>query len=281
MSLEFNDYELLSAYIDGEITEDERRTLESRLMAEPELQQELTALRQTVALVTQLPTLKAPRDFTLTRAMVAQRRRLIAFPLVSALSAAAAVVLIALGILMIGTEDASNEAIPAAVYEPEVGIYSNTYPSDATSLAAAPTPTQALMGSMTEVAAFEMEEMNDDGSTENVPSDAVAGTSMRQADAVMDAPVVEATAEMMAPGAGDDVDVQDSLSQVASASPEPSPPPPVVAAAPPVEEPQRSVDETVVEEEPDDREALPFFLIGAGGLLLVFAVSWWIVQRNG
>lgn len=272
MSLEFNDYELLSAYIDGELTEDERRTLESRLTAEPELQQELTALRQTVTLVAQLPMLKAPRDFTLTAAMVVPRRRPTMFPLVSVLSAAAAMVLIALGILMIDTQDAGNEAVSDVVYAPEVGIYSNTYPSDATSIAAAPTPapTQTMTALL-----LEMEESRADD------EDMTVDTTMRQADAVMDAPLPESTAEMIAPGTGDDVDAQGSLSQVASASPEPSPPPPVVAAAPPMEEPQRSIDETVVEEEPQDREAFPFFLIGAGGLLLVFAVSWWVVRRSG
>lgn len=60
------DAELLSAYIDDMLPIDERRVLEARLDNEPFLQRELLALRQTVAWVNALPTLKAPRDFTLS-----------------------------------------------------------------------------------------------------------------------------------------------------------------------------------------------------------------------
>lgn len=66
------DYELLSAFIDGMLEDEERKALQARLMQEPLLRQELTALRQTIAIVKQLPTLKAPRNFTLTAAMVAK-----------------------------------------------------------------------------------------------------------------------------------------------------------------------------------------------------------------
>ena len=65
------DYELLSAYIDGELTDAERETLEQRLTTETFLQQELNSLRNTVNLINQLPTMMtAPRDFTLTPEMI-------------------------------------------------------------------------------------------------------------------------------------------------------------------------------------------------------------------
>ena len=93
------DYELLSAYLDGALTESERTALESRLRDDRELRQELDALRATVQLVNQLPLRKAPRDFTLTAAMVRPTApRWLIFPAsaaFSALSAAAAVILIA------------------------------------------------------------------------------------------------------------------------------------------------------------------------------------------
>jgi hypothetical protein len=99
------DYELLSAYLDGELTGVERSALESRLQTEDSLRQELEVLRQTVALVNQLPTLKAPRDFTLTPAMVRQpqivphRQPLYMRPAVW--SAAAAVVVLIFGALFV------------------------------------------------------------------------------------------------------------------------------------------------------------------------------------
>lgn len=68
------DYELLSAYLDGALDEDERADLEARLETDAALRRELAALRQTVALVRSLPTLKAPRSFTLTAAQAEQIR---------------------------------------------------------------------------------------------------------------------------------------------------------------------------------------------------------------
>lgn len=104
------DYELLSAYLDGDLSTGERAALEARLVAEPGLQRELAALRQTVQLVNSLPQLKAPRDFVLTPAMVSnkvipfpeqQRSRMLKLVL-PVLSAAASllVILIGLGALL-------------------------------------------------------------------------------------------------------------------------------------------------------------------------------------
>lgn len=61
-----NDIELLSAYIDGELSDSEIEILEKRLESELALQEEWLSLRQTVQLIQQLPQLKAPRDFRLS-----------------------------------------------------------------------------------------------------------------------------------------------------------------------------------------------------------------------
>lgn len=63
-------YDLLSPYLDGEVTEAERLLVEQALAASPELQQELDSLRQTVTLVQALPQVAAPHPFTLTQADV-------------------------------------------------------------------------------------------------------------------------------------------------------------------------------------------------------------------
>lgn len=65
------DAELLSAYLDNMLAHDERQQLEKRLEDNDFLRGELDAMRQTVALFNVLPTLKAPRDFTITAADVA------------------------------------------------------------------------------------------------------------------------------------------------------------------------------------------------------------------
>lgn len=104
-----NDYELLSAYIDGMLDAAARSALETRLEQEPALRQELAALRQTVALVNNLPPVKAPRDFTLSRDMIATSgaaagtpppRKVLRFPVLTALSTAAATVLMVAGLLL-------------------------------------------------------------------------------------------------------------------------------------------------------------------------------------
>lgn len=116
------DYEQLSAYLDGMLADSERAQLEQRLAQEPTLRRELDALRDAVALVKSLPKLKAPRNFTLTPAMVAQpteaprtQSKAVPFPIVSLLSAAAAFVLIALGIVLFvgGGDDA--DTMPSSV----------------------------------------------------------------------------------------------------------------------------------------------------------------------
>ena len=66
---------LLSAYIDGEVTADETAVIESHLATCAHCQRDLTALRQTVALLSELPSVAAPRPFTLRPADVAQVER--------------------------------------------------------------------------------------------------------------------------------------------------------------------------------------------------------------
>jgi len=66
--------ESLSAYLDGEMNEHELRRLEARLSEDPALRAELEALRQTVALVRELPQVAAPRNLILTQSMVEGRR---------------------------------------------------------------------------------------------------------------------------------------------------------------------------------------------------------------
>lgn len=91
------DLDLLSAYIDGTLNATERAELEARLQTDAELRRELATLRATVALVKGLPTLRAPRDFTLTPQMVRRPPRILTSAAFSAVSVAAAVMLFVLG----------------------------------------------------------------------------------------------------------------------------------------------------------------------------------------
>lgn len=146
------DNELLSAYIDGMLEDTEHTALEERLNNDPFLRDELAALRQTIALIHQLPQRKAPRNFTLTQAMVAaplpaapkspitlpvQHHRIIPLTtLFRVASAAASMLLILSGLLLLFSED-SHDATPMQaaqeMLEAEVSLYSNTIPVDTTS----------------------------------------------------------------------------------------------------------------------------------------------------
>jgi hypothetical protein len=114
------DYELLSSYIDGELSDAERMAVETRLNAEDDLRRELASLRQTVALVNQLPKLKAPRNFTLEKPVIESRT--IPFPMTaafSALSAAAAVLLLVFGgYLLTFSGNRLARQSPQAAFEP-------------------------------------------------------------------------------------------------------------------------------------------------------------------
>jgi hypothetical protein len=118
-----HDYELLSAYLDGALSDSERSTLEARLQAEPDLRRELETLRQTVMLVKGLPTLKAPRNFILD-AHQSRQQRLLIFPttaMFSALSAAAAVFLLVLGATFLLVQNQLSAPAPLASVQNQQG----------------------------------------------------------------------------------------------------------------------------------------------------------------
>jgi len=60
--------ELLSPYLDNEVTPTERQLVEQTLQSSSELRADLESLRQTVALLKAMPAMSAPRPFTLTAA---------------------------------------------------------------------------------------------------------------------------------------------------------------------------------------------------------------------
>src|SRR5512142_1925233 len=100
--IRLTDLELLSAYLDDELSSRERARLEARLAVEPALRTELEALRRTVAVLHAAPEVTPPRSFVLDPALYRRRPpwwlRYGAFRLAGALGAAAAVLLLAFGV---------------------------------------------------------------------------------------------------------------------------------------------------------------------------------------
>lgn len=69
------DLEMLSTYIDGQLTGSELARLESRLQVETELRSTLEDMRRTRAILRAAPTMRAPRNYTLKPGMVKIPRR--------------------------------------------------------------------------------------------------------------------------------------------------------------------------------------------------------------
>lgn len=69
------DLELLSAYLDHELSASEREKLEHRLATDSHLRRTLVSLRRVQTTLTDLPRLKPPRSFVLNPNMIGQTRR--------------------------------------------------------------------------------------------------------------------------------------------------------------------------------------------------------------
>lgn len=120
-NLSERDLELLSAFLDGELSDHERDAIEQRLAREGDLRRALDDLRATVRLVSTLPRLKAPRSFALDPAIYGARapwwRRWLASGAAlqwsGALGAAASVVLITLGLALSSGDSAPDHQVAA------------------------------------------------------------------------------------------------------------------------------------------------------------------------
>ncbi len=114
------DLELLSAYLDNQLTVAERMNLDRRLAAEPRLRAELEELRATTTLLRQLAPVRPPRSFTLDPTTAPRPRRFIPITwfmqLGSGLAGLALVLLATVQLLVMG--GVGVELAPAAAPAP-------------------------------------------------------------------------------------------------------------------------------------------------------------------
>jgi len=119
------DDELLSAYLDDELSAGDRARLEARLAADPALQAELDALRHTVALLHELPPMPLPRNFILPHSAemaprpVAHPRLAWAAPL---LTVAGAIVSLLCAVVLVGDLLLSGSGRMALAPQPEAQV---------------------------------------------------------------------------------------------------------------------------------------------------------------
>lgn len=148
------DLELLSSYLDGQLSPADTSRLEARLLIEPDLQSVLRDLRSTRSLLRQLPLRKAPRNFRLTPKMVGKNpplpRVYPAFRLTSVL--ATLMLFITMGLNFIRPQLASA---PSAFGMGGGGGAADTYSVESAPATEAPAATEAPMMAATEAPAEE------------------------------------------------------------------------------------------------------------------------------
>lgn len=147
--------ELLSAYIDGEVTPEERIAVEQAIERDPEMALRLRALRQTIALLSELPRAPLPRTFTLSEADVVSlykrpfwlrwQSSLLAFSLRGATAIAATLLVVLLISDLWWARQtaipADRSAAPTMLETPNTALPFERLPAAATVIAQAPTAT--------------------------------------------------------------------------------------------------------------------------------------------
>ena len=92
------EWETLSAYLDGQLSANDRIRLERLLTERPEMSVALKDLRRTRDFLRSQPSLRAPRNFTLSPQLagirIKERRSSFAFPVLSAVSTLASILLV-------------------------------------------------------------------------------------------------------------------------------------------------------------------------------------------
>lgn len=158
------DLELLSSYLDGQLSSSEATRLEARLRTEPDLRSVLQDLRGARTVLRQLPMRKAPRNFRLTPQMVGKNPPLPrAYPVFRFASTLATLLLFfTLGLNLIGPQLASQPpafgmggggapdtfaaeaASQAATEAPLAEMPATEAPAEEPSVAMAPMPTASV-----------------------------------------------------------------------------------------------------------------------------------------
>ncbi len=270
------DIELLSAYIDQQLSDAERAALEVRLEREPALRAQLDDLRATVGLLRDLAPVRPPRSFTLDAATVAPRR-IWSFPWMQLGSAlVAATLLVVFGFVLTRELGRNSPATaPMAASAPTAAPAAEKAPAaarqavEATAAPAAAAP--MLAPANTPVAAAE-------------PTSAPAADSAAPAPTASPAPTDDLAQYNSAPAAG---------SAPQAEAPQPTPPPPgaagIAAATPgaPIATSGSSSPGTTTLEQPTAPPAPAPAASSPGGvwlalgaLLVILALGAWLRLRR-
>jgi predicted anti-sigma-YlaC factor YlaD len=188
--------DLISAYLDQQVTAEEKQFFERHIAACADCRAQLEATRSMVAALKAMPVVKAPRSFVLPREMARQPKRSIfawypTLRLATALAAIAFVVLFA-GDLLIsrsGGGGAALSSVPMAAPAPQLEQATESMPAPAATTIAQAAPSEAPVPAAGGYVATEV------GDTAAPP--AAAGTAAKFA-ATETVTLTDATAAMLA-----------------------------------------------------------------------------------
>ncbi len=124
--LSSRDWEVLSAFLDGELSAQEKALLETRLQENPELQKGLEEMQRTRAVLRSLPRYHVPRNFTLTPAMVGKKSQPQLFPIMRLASIMASILLVLTFVgEWLSTSWMAQQAAPMAAMSVEEEVLTN------------------------------------------------------------------------------------------------------------------------------------------------------------
>lgn len=138
-----DDFVLLSAYLDNELSAAERTAIEARLRDDPDLRAELAELEQVIGMVKAMPVIKAPRNYTLDPAVYGKKAtpKVIRYPWRQLVAAAAVVVIVAAGVFLALRQNESAIQTNDSAPPQDVAVQSEVTGQE---VAVAPTATLAL-----------------------------------------------------------------------------------------------------------------------------------------
>lgn len=269
--------DLISAYLDQQVTAEEKQFFELHIAACADCRAQLEAIRSMVAALRAMPVVKAPRSFVLPREMAKQPKRSIfawypALRLATALAALAFVVLFA-GDVLIGRSGSGGAAlsVPAAAPAPLLEQATEVMPAPAATMVAQAAPTAAPASAASNDAATEpgvaaAPSMAAGAAAKVAPTETVTLTDAAAAMLVAPTPTPEMTAVAVA-----QQPPLEATSEPAAEAPADR------SAAPAVEQP---VATTAVAPAAPTIDPLRVIELALLGLVIVLGVAMFIARRK-
>lgn len=275
MKISRQDWETLSAYVDGELSKRATTHLEKRLQSEPALQIALQELERTQNILRHAPRLSAPRDFRLTPEMVEQAAKPRQTRLFSAFRTAAvltSVLLVAVLVLDFG----------GGILQPKTAMA--PLPMQEEALEAPQAESRDEAEPQGEVIAIEVTEISEEAEEEVLKAAPAAEEEMPpeepQAEAMVEEEAEEVEAEKSAEAAGAGVTDDASSPSPTEAVPTPTVEQPTPTQPPPT--PTRSPQPARAEPVPQPGLPLLRILEIVFGLAVAaFGAAAWLTKRKG